>query len=103
MVACKDFVDAIAGIKEGAGTLLDNTLIFAHSDCSIAKSHAVEGIPMMVIGGGGGKIKTGYHKAGKADSASRMGLSLQQAMGVQVERWGVQSMDTNRTITELVA
>ncbi|MGN6356230.1 MAG: DUF1552 domain-containing protein [Novosphingobium sp.] len=103
MVACKDFVDAIAGIKEGAGTLLDNTVIFAHSDCSIAKSHAVEGIPMMVIGGGGGKIKTGYHKAGKADPASRMGLSLQQAMGVQVERWGVQSMDTNRTITELVA
>ncbi|HYD49435.1 MAG TPA: DUF1552 domain-containing protein [Terriglobales bacterium] len=103
MVACREFVDAIAGIKEGAGTLLDNTLIFAHSDCSIAKSHAVEGIPMMVIGSGGGRVRTGYHKAGRADPASRIGLSLQQAMGVQTERWGVKSMDTNRTVTELVA
>jgi hypothetical protein len=103
MVACRDFVDALAGIKEGAGTLLDNTLLLAHSDCSIAKSHAVEGIPMMVIGSGGGRVRTGYHTAGRADAASRIGLSVQQAMGVQVEKWGTGSMDTNRTITELVA
>lgn len=103
MVACRDFVDALAGIKEGAGTLLDNTLLFAHSDCSIAKAHAVEGIPMMVIGGAGGRVQTGYHLAGRAEAASRIGLSLQQAMGVQVEKWGTGSMDTNRTVTELVA
>lgn len=103
MVACRDFVDALAEIKEGPGTLLDNTLMFAHSDCSIAKAHAVEGIPMMVIGGAGGKVRTGFHKAGRADAATRVGLSLQQAMGVQVEKWGTGAMDTNRTITELVA
>lgn len=103
MVACKDFVDSLAGIKEGPGTLLDNTLLFAHSDCSIAKSHAVEGIPMMIIGGAGGKVRTGFHKAGRADAATRVGLSLQQAMGLQVEKWGTGAMDTNRTITELVA
>ena len=103
MVAARDFVDALAGIKEGDGTLLDNTLLFAHSDCSIAKSHAVEGIPMMVIGGAQGRIRTGFHKAGRADPGSRIGLSIQQAMGLQVERWGTKSMDTNRTVTELVA
>jgi hypothetical protein len=103
MVACRDFVDALASIKEGTGTLLDNTLLLAHSDCSTAKSHAVEGIPMMVIGGAGGRVRTGYHKAGRADAASRVGLSVQQAMGVQVEKWGTGAMDTNRTITELVA
>lgn len=103
MVACREFVDALAAIKEGDGTLLDNTLLFAHSDCSIAKSHAVEGIPMMVIGGAQGRIRTGFHKAGRADPGSRVGLSIQQAMGLQVEKWGTKSMDTNRTITELVA
>jgi hypothetical protein len=30
-------------------------------------------------------------------------LTLQQAMGLQVEKWGVQSMETSRTITELMA
>jgi len=103
MVAWKDFLDALAAIPEGDGTLLDNCAIFAHSDCSIAKAHAVEGIPMMVAGSGGGRIRTGFHLAGKADPASRVGLTLMQAMGLQVERWGVQSMETRRTITELLA
>lgn len=103
MLAWRDFLDAIAGIPEGEGTVLDNCLIFAHSDCSIAKAHAVEGIPMMIAGNAGGRIRTGFHLAGRADPASRVGLTLQQAMGLQVERWGVQSMETNRTITELIA
>jgi len=103
MVAWREFLDAMAGIPEGDGTLLDNCVFFAHSDCSIAKAHAVEGIPMMVAGGGGGRIRTGFHLAGRADPATRVGLTLQQAMGLQVERWGVQSMETNRTITELMA
>jgi hypothetical protein len=103
MVAWSEFLDALDGIPEGDGTLLDNCVIFAHSDCSIAKAHAVEGIPMMVAGGGGGRIRTGFHLAGRADPASRLGLTLQQAMGLQVEKWGVQSMETNRTITELMA
>jgi hypothetical protein len=103
MVAYRDFLDALAAIPEGDGTLLDNCLIFAHSDCSIAKAHAVEGIPMMVAGRAGGRVRTGFHLAGRADPATRVGLTLQQAMGLQVEKWGVQSMETNRTITELIA
>lgn len=103
MIAWKEFLDEIDTIPEGDGTLLDNCLILAHSDCSIAKAHAVEGIPAMVAGNGGGAIRTGYHLAGNGDSIARLGLTVQQAMGVQVERWGKLSMETNRTITELMA
>jgi hypothetical protein len=103
MIALADFFQALDSIPEGKGTLLDNMVILAHSDCSIANSHAVEGIPMIVAGNGGGKIKTGFHMTGNADPNTRMGLTLQQAMGVQTERWGLKSMDTNRTITELLA
>ncbi|BFM07226.1 DUF1552 domain-containing protein [Halioxenophilus aromaticivorans] len=103
MLAWKDFLDSLSSIKEGDGTLLDNCLVFAHSDCSIAKSHAVEGIPMMLAGSGGGKFKTGLHIAGKGDAASRVGLTLQQGLGVPIDRWGSLSMDTNRPLTELMA
>jgi hypothetical protein len=103
MIAWKDFLDELSAIPEGDGTLLDNCLVLAHSDCSIAKSHAVEGIPVMVAGNAGGRIRTGYHIAGKADPISRIGLTVQQAMGLQVERWGTLGMDTNRTIPELLA
>ncbi len=103
MVAWKEFLDAMAAIPEGDGTLLDNCMILAHSDCSIAKAHAVEGIPTMIAGNAGGAIKTGYHLAGNGDSVARIGRSVQQAMGVQVEKWGHLSMETSRTISELVA
>lgn len=102
MVAWKDFLDAMNGIPEGDGTLLDHCLILAHSDCSIAKAHAVEGIPMMIAGNAGGRIRTGIHLAGRADPITRVGLTVQQAMGLQVEKWGTRSMETNRTISELV-
>ena len=103
MVAWKEFLDALSAIPEGDGTLLDNCLVLAHSDCSIAKAHAVEGIPAMVAGNAGGAVRTGFHLAGKADSIARLGLTVQQAMGVQVERWGALSMESSRTITELMA
>jgi hypothetical protein len=102
MVAWREFLDEIAGIPEGDGTLLDHCLILAHSDCSIAKAHAVEGIPVMIAGNAGGRVRTGFHLAGKADPISRVGLTVQQAMGLQVERWGALSMQTNRTISELL-
>ena len=103
MLAWRDFLDALSSIPEGDGTLLDNCVVLAHSDCSIAKSHAVEGIPVMIAGTGGGRLRTGFHMAGNADPISRIGLTMQQAMGVQVERWGTMSMETNRTINELLA
>lgn len=103
MIAWREFLDEIDRIPEGDGTLLDNCLILAHSDCSIAKSHAVEGIPAMVAGNAGGAVRTGFHLAGNGDSIARIGLTMQQAMGVNVERWGTMSMETDRTITELLA
>jgi hypothetical protein len=103
MFAWRDFLDELAAIPEGDGTLLDHCLILAHSDCSIAKAHAVEGIPVMIAGNAGGRVRTGFHLAGKADPITRIGLTVQQAMGLQVDRWGALSMDTNRTITELLA
>src|SRR3546814_13495409 len=96
MVAWREFLDEISAIKEGDGTLLDNCLILAHSDCSIAKAHAVEGIPMMIAGNAGGRVRTGFHLAGSAAPFPRGGLTVQRAMGRQVERRGALSRETNR-------
>ena len=56
----------------------------------------------MIVGNAGGRVRTGFHLAGKADPITRIGLTVQQAMGVQVDRWGALSMNTNRIITELL-
>lgn len=101
--AMATFIGAFANIKEGAGTLLDNTLIFANSDTNFAKLHALDGIPVMLIGKAGGRLKTGYHVAGNGDPISRIGLTAMQVMGLQVDSWGTQSMQTSKPITEILA
>lgn len=102
MQAWADFVAALASIKEGDGTLLDNTLVFAHSDVSFAKNHDVNNIPMMTAGRAGHRIKSGIHIHGGGDAATRAGLTMQQLMGVSVDGWGEQGMRTTKTITELM-
>ena len=96
------FVDTLGQFREGDGTLLDNSLVIAHSETNFAKVHSVEGIPMMLAGRAGGKVKTGLHVAGGSTPASRVGLTLQQLMGVPVDAWGEGSMRTNKAISEVM-
>jgi hypothetical protein len=97
------FVGALARIREGDGTLLDNSLVFAHSDSSVARMHSILGVPMMIAGKAGGRIKTGLHIDGRSDAITRVGLTLQQVMGVPVERWGTNSMETSAPVSEILA
>ena len=102
MGAWADFVERLAAIPEGDGTLLDNCLVFAHSDVSLAKQHGVTAVPMMMAGRAGGKVKPGIHVAGATDTTSRAGLTIQQVMGLNVESWGTDSMQTSQAISEIL-
>ncbi len=101
MDALATFIQAFKNIREGDGTLLDNTLIFANSDTGDSRVHSVDNIPVITIGTGGGRLKTGLHIAGNGDPISRIGLTVMQAMGIPVERWGTGSMETDRPIAEV--
>ena len=95
-------VEALDGIKEGNGTLLDHSLVFAYTDTSNAKLHAVDGIPMILAGSASGRLKTGIHYAGASTTVARVGLTVQQAMGLSVDHWGANSNQTNKPITEIM-
>ncbi len=97
------FVAALDAVKEGDGTLLDNTLVFAHSETEFAKFHTIDNIPMMTAGSGGGRIKTGLHIKGEGTSVARVGLTLQQVMGVGIDKWGTGSLESDKSIGELLA
>ncbi|HWX90142.1 MAG TPA: DUF1552 domain-containing protein, partial [Rhizomicrobium sp.] len=91
------------GIPEGDGTLLDHSLVYAFTDVSFAKIHALDGIPLLVAGGASGRMKTGYHIAGDGSAVSRVGLTVQKAMGLSIDGWGKGSMETKSPFTELLA
>jgi hypothetical protein len=91
------------GIQEGDGTLLDHSLVYAFTDQSFAKIHAVDGLPILVAGGASGRMKGGFHVAGDNSTVSRVGLTVQKAMGISIDSWGINSMETKSPFTELLA
>lgn len=103
MDAWATFVGALARIKEGDGTLLDNTLVLAHSETQFAKYHTIDGIPMMIAGSGGGRVRTGIHLAGNGEPVSSVGLTAMQVMGVPIDRWGTGRMETSKPVSGLLA
>jgi Protein of unknown function (DUF1552) len=102
MEAFGTFVDTLGQFREGDGTLLDHSLVVAHSETNFAKEHTIDGIPMMLAGTAGGKVKTGMHIDGRGSPASRVGLTVQQIMGVPIDSWGQGSMSTNKAISEVM-
>ncbi|MDE2301655.1 MAG: DUF1552 domain-containing protein [Sphingomonadales bacterium] len=102
MEAWVSFVKALDSVKEGDRTLLDNTLVIAHSETEFAKFHTIDNIPIMTAGSGGGRVRTGLYVDGQGTPVSRVGLTMQQAMGVSVDRWGTKSMETNKALTEIL-
>jgi hypothetical protein len=98
-----DFVHALDAIKEGDGTLLDNTLVFGYSDSGYAKNHSVENIPVLFAGGARGAHKSGRHIVGNGDPVSRLVLTAQQLAGVQAGTFGEGAMRTTKAVGEVIA
>ncbi len=63
--------EQLALTPEGAGTLLDNSVIFASSDASSGLTHAITDMPIVVAGGGGGALThPGVHHRQDGGNAS---------------------------------
>ncbi|MCU0760928.1 MAG: DUF1552 domain-containing protein [Steroidobacteraceae bacterium] len=103
MDAFATFIETFKSIPEGAGTLLDNVLIFAATETNYARVHSIDGVPVFTAGHAGGRIKTGLHVVGNGDPITRVGLTAMQIMGLSLDTWGTRSLQTSKTISEIVA
>ena len=101
-VGFHDFLAALDGIREGERTLLDRMAVYFSSDTGYARVHGLDSMPLMSAGRAGGRLKTGIHFHAPNEPATRVGLTLQQAMGVPVGSWGTESNQTSKTIAEVV-
>lgn len=82
--------------KEGSGTLLDNMLVYAHSDTSFAKMHALDELPVMTIGRAGGRIKTGLHVREEGAPVTKTALTAMHAMNVNAGSFGVGALQVTQ-------
>lgn len=82
-------LDRMKSIKEGEGTLLDNSMVMFGSSLRDGNSHNPNNLPLILAGKGGGKIATGRHLVSPKDTPMcNLFLSMLQTAGVKADRFG---------------
>jgi hypothetical protein len=78
----------LGSMKEGDSTVLDNSMILFGSALSDGDSHSPHKLPIVVGGGGGGRVDTGQHRRYTEDTPlANLYVSLLDAFGTPVERF----------------
>ena len=83
------YLAKLRATPDGDGSLLDHMTILYGSGISNSTRHAAENLPLLVIGGGAGRLKGGRHLAysGEPPMANLL-VTLMDKLGVPVERLG---------------
>ena len=97
-----EFLRTLDAMREGAGTVLDRTLVLWLTDHSDARVHGLEKVPVLTVGTAAGRVKGGIHVAAPGDPVTRVGLTVQQAFGVGIQEWGEGGNATSKTFTEIL-
>ena len=89
-------------VKEGDGRLIDNLLVYAHSDTSFAKMHALDELPVLTIGKAGGRMKTGLHVREDGAMVTKTALTAMHAMNVRAGSFGSGALEATQTISQVL-
>lgn len=82
-------MDKLKSIKEGDGTVLDNSMILFGSGMSDGNRHDPKNLPILLAGRAGGKIKSGRHiKCPERTPLCNLYVSMLERLGTPVESFG---------------
>lgn len=83
------FVDKLKATTEGDGTLLDNMILMYASSMSDGNDHLLQNLPVVLLGGGSGKLQGGQHLRFPAETPiSNLYLTLLDKLDIPVEKFG---------------
>jgi hypothetical protein len=78
----------LRAMKEGEGSVLDNSMVLFGSALSDGNSHNPHRLPLVLAGRGGGRIASGQRRVYSEDSpAANLYVSMLEAFGTPVERF----------------
>ena len=83
------FAETLRSTSDGNGSLLDHSMIMQGSGLSNSDQHSHIDLPLVVVGGGAGKLKGGRHlKFAKDTPMNNLHMSLLEKVGIPVEKFG---------------
>ncbi|MEL6105076.1 MAG: DUF1552 domain-containing protein [Planctomycetota bacterium] len=86
--AFADFLTKMKQVREGQGTLLDNTIVLFGSNLGNASAHDWHNLPLIVAGGG---YRHGHHIAHPAKNSpplANLFVDFAQQMGIEIDAFG---------------
>ena len=101
VLAFARLLERMEGIKEANGTtLLDNTIITLGAGMGDGTTHQYNDLPLVVAGGGGGKLKLGTHiHCKRGTPLANLWLTQLQALGIKRKKYA----DSTGVIPEIQA
>jgi len=83
------FLEKLKSIKEGDGTLLDNSMVVYGSGIGDGNAHNHDNLPVLLAGKGGGTIQSGRHiRFAKETPMANLFVSMLDRVGAPVPRLG---------------
>ena len=83
------FIGRIKGVRDGDASLLDNCMIVYGAGLSDGNAHLHEDLPTLLVGRGGGSIRTGRRILARRETPMcNLFLSMMERMGVRADRFG---------------
>jgi hypothetical protein len=83
------FVSRLAATPDGDGSLLDHSMVVYGSAIADGNKHTHEGLPVLLVGRGGGSLRSGRHVAYTKDvPLTNLYLTLLDRMGIHPEAIG---------------
>jgi hypothetical protein len=96
-----DLANLMKAAPLGAGSVLDNTLIYGVSELAEPSTELMTNYHIVLMGHGGGKLAGNRHVRIPGRKVTELVLTLQQVMGLNVSSWG--SWDkTSKTVPEIL-
>jgi hypothetical protein len=93
---CDYLLSQLEAVNEGAGSLLDNTLVLWVSEFGDGGTHDTRNLPVVLAGGLGGKLKTGRHLAFGGRSHNDLFTTVLNLFGGQDRAFGAGGSDLNQ-------
>jgi hypothetical protein len=94
------YVEKLKSTPDGDGTLLDHSVVLYGSGMGNPNVHDHVNLPIIVAGGGAGRIKGGRHiKYAEPTPLANLHLTLLEKVGVRLDKFA----DSQSKINELLA
>ena len=97
------FLEKLASTADGDSTLLDNVITLYGSAISEGNNHDIRNLPILLAGGGAGRIKSGRHikYPDETQRLTNLQLTLLNMLGVPTEEFGDSTGEQLGELSEL--